>query len=226
LKKRLSKLAYAQEYLAIFTDELKRIFDDELLKEVCVLKQTEVRIETFAKKYLGVDVAGFGDDECTYEGLQELAKEKLVQIDHIVEKRNYTTDTSKRIIGLDKLRNYSEIGVDDGGVGFGVYCELMQHSRTKRRTIALNNATRWTDAEGTKSKKILKEDMYINLLILMENKKIKLFDNEEIKLSLESMQYDEDGKIFGSYSHIAEGIVRAAWMATQNKSLNIFVHAY
>jgi hypothetical protein len=70
----------------------------------------------------------------------------------------------------------------------------------------------------------LKEEMYINLLALMENKRIKLFDVDEIKRSLESMQYDEDGKIFGSYSHIAEGLVRAAWLSSQDKTLNIYIY--
>ncbi len=32
-RKRLSKLAYAQEFLAVFTDELKRIFDDDIIEK-------------------------------------------------------------------------------------------------------------------------------------------------------------------------------------------------
>jgi hypothetical protein len=223
-KNRLSKLAYAQEYLAVFTDELKRVFDDDLIKEICVLKQSVDQVDKHAKKYLGVDVAGFGKDECTFEGLQKVSDKNIMQIDHVVEKRNLTTDTSRRIINLNAIRNYIKIGVDDGGVGFGVYSELMNNDDTKRKTEALNNASRPTDKEGNKSKRILKEEMYINLLALMENKRIKLFDVDEIKRSLESMQYDEDGKIFGSYSHIAEGLVRAAWLASQDKTLNIYIY--
>jgi len=39
---RMSKLAYAQEYEAIFTDELKRLFDDDLINELCILSRKEI----------------------------------------------------------------------------------------------------------------------------------------------------------------------------------------
>jgi hypothetical protein len=222
-KKRMSKLAYAQEYLAVFTDELKRLFDDELLKEILVLKRKETINK--GRYYLGVDVAGLGKDECTYEVLERVGDNNLEQRENIIEKRNHTTDTSKRIITLDKAYNFKKIGVDDGGVGFGVYSELMNNEQTKRKTDALNNSSRPIDKDGTKSKKLLKEEMYLNLLVLMENKKIKLLDDDEIKLSLQSIQHDE-GKIFGSYSHITEGIIRAAWENEKDKSLNIFIRTF
>jgi hypothetical protein len=226
MRTRLSRLQFAQEFMNVFTDELWRIFSKEWIEEICILEQPEVKINTNAKKYLGVDVAGFGLDECTYEGFQKLSKTNIEQIDHIIEKRNYTTDTAKRIFALNEIRNYKKIGVDNAGVGFGVFSELMNDDRTKRKTIALNNASRDEDFEGEKSKRLLKEEMYINLIVLGEQKKIKLFNNKEIILSLESMQYGEDGKIFGSYSHICEGIIRALWLATKDKDLNIFVHGY
>jgi hypothetical protein len=225
-RKRMSKLAYAQEYLAVFTDELRRIFDDEMLKRVCILKQLDVIISTKAKKYLGVDVAGFGKDECTFEGLQKISENYIEQIDHLIEKRNFTTDTSKRIIAMNKLRNYKIIGVDDGGLGFGVFSELMNEDTTKRKTEALNNASRATNYKEDGRKKVLKEEMYLKLLTLMENDRIKLFNVDEVIRSLESMQYDEDGQIFGSYSHVAEGLVRAAWICAKDKSLNIICHTF
>ena len=45
--------------------------------------------------------------------------------------------------------------------------------------------------------------------------------NNEVRASLASIQHDE-GKIFGSNSHITEGIIRAVWLASKNKDLNIF----
>lgn len=222
-KERMTKLAYAQEYLAVFTDELQRLFDDELIKKVMKIKKMDIVVPKNSIKYLGIDVAGLGNDECTFESF--LKAGKLRQFNHLIEKRNFTTDTTKRIITLNKEFNYKKIGIDDGGVGFGVYSELMENEETKRKTIALNNASRPTDREGKKLKRILKEEMYLNLLSLMENDKIELIDDDEIKLSLSSIQHDE-GKIFGSYSHITEGIIRAAWMASQDKDLNIFVRTF
>jgi len=227
-KERLSKLAYAQEYNAIFTDELKRLFDEELIKRICVLKR-DMNINRTSKYYLGVDVAGFGEDECSFEILEKLQDKTLWQRENIIEKRNATTKTTDRILILNKGYNFKKIGIDDGGIGFGVFCELLDHNETKGKTIALNNASRDKERDeetGDFSKKtLLKEEMYINLLSLMENNKIQLLDDEDIKASLSSIQHDE-GKIFGSYSHITEGIIRSAWLAEKDKSLNMFVHYF
>ncbi len=231
-KKRLSKLAYAQEYLAIFTDELKRIFPEELLKRVCIGKREKI-ISKQDKYYIGVDVAGMGEDECTYEIIKKTKSKLLFQVENIIEKRNYTTDTSRKIINLNRAYNFNKIGIDDGGVGFGVFSELINDNRTKRKTIALNNASRVADQKEEKNTKLLKEEMYFNLLRLMEQEKIILLDDDELIASLSSMQYELVSKkaektklrIFGSYSHIAEGIVRAAWLASNSKDLNIYFYS-
>ena len=223
-KEKISKLAYAQEYEAIFTDNLLRLYSDDLIKEACILKRKEVR--TRGKFYLGSDIAGYGDDECTYEIGEKMQDGTIEQRERIIEKRNKTTDTTRKIIELNNQYQYiKKIGVDDGGVGFGVYCELMDFEGTKRKTIALNNSSRPTDLDGEKSKKILKEEMYFNLLTLMENKKIKLLDDNEVKASLSSVQFEEE-KIFASYGHVTEGIVRFAWLASKDKDLNIFAHLF
>jgi len=222
-KIRLTKLAYAQEYLAIFTDELKRLFSDEIIKDICTLKRMH-QYSHVGKYYIGIDVAGFGKDECTYEILEKIDNKTkdLEQRESIIEKRKMTTESTNRIMVLNQIYNFRKIGVDDAGLGFGVFSELMNDPNTKRKTISLNNASRILDKDGTKSKKLLKEDMYLNLLSLMENNRIKLLDDDEIKASLSSIQWDE-GKIFGSYSHVTEGIIRAAWIAEKDKALNLFV---
>jgi hypothetical protein len=96
----------------------------------------------------------------------------------------------------------------------------MDNTKTKRKTIALNNASRPTDKDGEKSKKILKEEMYMNLKMLGEQKRLKLFNEDELRASLTSIQYEGD-KIFGSDSHYTEATIRAVWMAERNKNLNI-----
>ena len=93
-----------------------------------------------------------------------------------------------------------------------------------RKTFALNNASRNIDSEGERSKKLLKEEMYLNLLMLIENHKIRLLRDDEIKAALAFVQFEEGNKIIGS--HIAEGIVRACWLCVNDKSLNMFVHSF
>lgn len=220
----MSRFHFRQEYEAEFTDNVLRLFSDEWIKEICVLKRKEVNYKS--RFYIGSDIAGYGDDECTIEIFEKMQGGMIEQRDNIVEKRQKTTDTSRRIIQLCKqYRFIKKIGIDDGGIGFGVFCELMEDELTKRKTIALNNSSRATDAEGEKSKKLLKEEMYFNLLTLGENKKIKLLDDDEIKASLASIQYEDD-KVFGAYSHIAEGIIRGVRVCVQDKDLNIFAHSF
>jgi len=228
MKERLSKLAYAQEYLAVFTDELKRIFDDDWIKKVCTLEKIDnYKINKNSKYYLGVDVAGLGEDDCTYTPFEKTEDFDIMQIDNIVEKRNFTSDTSNKIILLNNKYPFEResIGVDDGGVGYGVWCNLMIDDRTKRKTVALNNSSRSTDYEGTKSQKLLKEEMYFNLHILGEKGKVKLLNDDEVIASLSSIQHDE-GKIFGSNSHITEAIIRAVRLASKDKDLNIFARRF
>jgi len=223
MREQMSKLGYAQEFLAVFTDELKRLFDDDMINAICKGKRDPEWTRNGKVNYfLGVDVAGLGDDECTYEVFEKNDQDFINQVENITEKRNFTTDTSRKIIQLNKIYDCDKIGIDDGGLGFGVYSELMNNDDTKMITKPLNNASRDVDDEGNKSRKLLKEEMYINLQILMENNKIQLLDDDEIKASLASIQHDE-GKIFGAYSHIAEGIIRAVWLASKDKSLNIWI---
>jgi hypothetical protein len=224
-KNKMSRLAYAQEYLAIFTDELRRLFDDELIDKICVLKRDErfIRNEK-SRYYIGVDVGGFGKDESTFE-IFEKSQDMILQKENLVEKKNLTTETSKRILELNKIFKFRKIGVDDQGIGFGVLSELLDADETKRKVEALNNSTRLLKYDGERSKKLLKEEMYINLMMLMQNEKIKLLDDAEIKASLSSVQEDE-GRIYASYGHIAEGINRGAWLASQDKSLNCFIRTF
>lgn len=229
-KKRMSKLEYAQEYLAIFLDELQRLFNDDLLKKCCIIKRKE--LEKQKKYYLGCDIAGLGKDETTYEVIEKINNDNFEQRENIIEKRNYTTDTSQKILTLEEVYGFKEIGVDDAGAGFGVWCELLLNDKTKRKVRALNNATRPLNKDGNKNKKLLKEEMYLNLLAGMEQGKVKLLDDDELIQSLKSVQFEynvsegrnTDLRIFGNYTHICEGICRAFWLASQDKSLNIWVY--
>jgi hypothetical protein len=240
-KERLSKLAYAQEYLAVFTDELKRLFSNELINETCINKEDNEEVKQ-GIYYLGVDVAGLGRDETTFEVIRVRFNDfssnssNLPVFYHCANFKlltSLTIDTSRKIFIMNQKYNFKKIGVDDAGVGFGVWSELMNNDKTKRKTIALNNASRKIDKDGEKSKKLLKEEMYFNLLALMENKKIVLLDDEDVKASLASIQYEVEKKenrittkIWGSYSHITEGIIRAVWLAEKEKGLNIPVHRF
>ena len=62
----------------------------------------------------------------------------------------------------------------------------------------------------------------------MENNKIKLLDDDEVKASLKCIQaehHKDTGKlkIWGIDAHVAEGLIRAVW-CNKDKSLNIYIY--
>lgn len=224
-KGRMSEAEYMQEYLAIPSSKARQIFPDKLIKKLMTLKRTS--IEPNKRYSCGVDPAGLGEDEGAISILDTEDKQNVKQVEFIITKKLLTTQTTDIIIDLNKKYEFRKIYVDDGGVGFGVYSELMADGNTKSKTIPLNNAQRSISKDDTKRKKILKEDLYMNLLRMMERGNIQLLDDPEIRESLKSckFEYQEKSKkllITSKYNHPVESLTRAAWDA-EGKSLNPYI---
>lgn len=228
-KLRMSAMEYAQEYMGEFVDSLRQFFPDELILR-CMTETRRESIERNKVYFMGCDIARLGEDEGTFEILDRTQRDLLVQVENIVTTKKRLNETTDEILRLDKLYKFRAIYIDDGGIGVGVFDYLLEHEQTKRKVVAINNKSRPLDRDETYKKKILKEDLYNNLLMLMEQGKIKLLKDDEIYQSLKSVQYEyivEAGSntkfhIFGNYTHIAEGLIRAAW-CVKDKSLNIWV---
>jgi hypothetical protein len=226
-KARMTKNQYAQEYLGQFIDDVAQFFTDDLIKSCMTLQRKAIGLTPFPNSFfLGVDVAGQGGrDETTYEVLERINDKHFLHRENIMELNNLTTFTTRQILKLDRKYNFKNIFVDDGGVGYGVFSELLEDKQTRRKTIPINNAKRPLDKDEKRKHKILKEDLYNNLLVGMEKGYIKLLDDPEIFQSLKSVQYSyEDGRfrIFGNYTHIVEGLIRAYW-GSKTKHLNISI---
>lgn len=224
-KERMTKLQYAQEYLGEFLDELMQFFPTKLIKDICTGKRVGKKQEK--SYFMGIDVARMGGDETTFEILDRTDRKNIKQVESIVKKDMLTTQTARMTVHLEKAWGFKKIYIDDGGLGVGVFDQLMEEETTRRKTEPINNARRSLDRDEKRKKKLMKEDLYSNLLRLMERGEIELLDEEDLKMSLMSIQYEytDDGrlKIWGSYSHIAEGLIRAAWCA-KDKSLNIYIY--
>lgn len=221
-RERMTKLQYAQEYLGEFIDELRQFFPNDVIKK-CMVLERGLTSPSFGHNYLGVDVARMGEDDSVFVSLVE-RQGKLIQVGQEVTSKTLLTDTTSRIKHLDKVHNYRKIYIDDGGMGVGVFDPLLEDPQTKRKVVAINNATRGIDRTG-KRKTLLKEDLYSNLLHLMETDKIKLYNYDETLRSLRSVQAEYVNgklKIFGNYTHIAEALIRAAW-CMKDKTLNIWI---
>lgn len=230
-KKRMSKREYAQEYVGEFIEELHRYFSDEVIEKCCNKERPE-DISKGSEYYLGVDLARMGEDEITFEIIKKINKDNLIQVESIVDRKKRTTETEKRIKELNKQYDFNKIYIDAGAgtLGVSIFDHLLDDDETGRKVEAINNRARPMNRDGTKKKKLLKEDLYSNLLALMEQDRIKLLKDEDIKESLRSVQYEyvqKEGKrthirIFGNYTHITEGLIRAAW-CVKEKDLNIWV---
>ena len=126
-----------------------------------------------------------------------------------------------------KVNAFKKEYIDSGGMGITV-CDLLREDEdNKGKVVEINNASRIYNVEE-KEKVIFKEELYNNLKKLMERSEIKLLDDDELKASLKSIQaehHKDTGrlKIWGSYSHIVEGLIRACW-GSMDKSLNPYIY--
>ncbi len=226
-KARMTKVQYAQEYLGEFVDELMQFFSDELIKK-CMTVTPKFSPNFYGSDtFLGVDVARYGGDETVLASLHRKNNAQLKMINLEVMQDNSITDTVRLILKHDLQYRYKKIYIDDGGLGVGVFDPLFEHEQTKRKVEGINNAKRSINRKEGK-KTLFKEDLYTNLLHLMESGKINLYDTPELFQSLKSVQYeykdDKTLKIFGSYTHIAEALIRAAW-CMKDKGLNIYYYS-
>jgi len=223
-KQRMTKLQYAQQYLAKFLEEVGQLFPDKIIKS-CQIADRDSQVES-GEYYLGVDVARMGGDETTFEVVQKVG-DKFIHKENKVSRFTLTTETIQSILDLDNIYKFKFIYIDDGGLGVAVVDQLLINPQTKRKVKAINNSSRAYDADPSRTKKLLKEDLYLNMLNLMEQDKLELLKDPEISASLKSITLENNSstnqiRIYGRYSHIAEGLIRAVW-ASRDKKLNLYI---
>ena len=225
-KERMTKLQYKQEYLGEFVGGIKRMFSDELIKDRMIAKKD---YKPKYAKFQGVDV-GRTDDDTVLVSVDRVAKKQLKMFDLEILPPQKLTDTARIISHKDKSINHKKIYIDSTGIGWGVYDPLSEDPQTKRKIVSIQNAQKSIDKIPGKNtprrKPLLKEDLYFNLLNLMETDNIELFDDPNLEQSLRSVQIEHNGgetKIFGNYTHIAEALIRAAW-CIKDKTLNIYIY--
>ena len=232
-KTMMSELEYAQEYLAKFLDDLRRVFSNEWIRKVCTIKEQAgyVRGGTY---YMGNDLARMGQDKSTFEVFHK-AEEQITQVYHETTSKTRTTDTEAKIIQMANQWNFKGIGIDAGAgtLGVSILDHLLINPITKRSVVALNSRQRVLDKDGTKKTKILNEDMYNNMVMLGESGKLHLLKHDDIIESLAAIQYEyiihrgnpTKLRIFSTphnMSDVAEGLIRAAWLA-KDKVLKIWI---
>jgi len=229
-KRRMTKMEYRQEYQAEWTDEWNQFFSTSLLKSRMTFiewsKAKDYRSD--ARYYLGVDIARYGGDENAFV-ICELWKKKLKIVKCFTTDRVSTVDTIGRIAAVDEEFGFKKIFIDDAGIGGGVTDVLIE--RFGRRVMGLNNASKRIQVQGEERKKgILKEDLYSNVLMLLETGRLTMIDDLSLLRSMKCITYEygeiktgsRNIKIFGDYSHLAEGLIRACW-CIKERGLDLYV---
>jgi hypothetical protein len=224
-KRRMTKQEYRQEYLGEFTDEWNQLFKTELVKKQMTFIGWDFNSEynTARKYYLGVDIARYGGDENAFV-VVEVRKSRLRVVQCSVTDRVSTLDTIGRVKALDRNFHFNRIFVDDSGVG-GAVTDVLQES-LGRKVFGINNSAKRLEVQGEEKKKgILKQDLYSNAINLLETGRLELISDMKLLKSLKSItfEYTQEGnlKIFGTYSHLAEAMVRACW-CTKEMGLRLY----
>ena len=220
----MTRLEYNQEYMAIPSDKMRQLFDEELIKKCQTLERPEEI--GHGKFYLGVDVARLGEDESTFEVVKKIDKNTHHHIENLWTTKTLTTKTTDKIFELEEKFKFKQIFVDAYGLGTGVFDQLLSDNRTRRKSVAIGHSSKPLDHEDKKKERIKAWDLYENLRRLMEQGKIQLLKDDKVFHSLNSIQYEYEGDkiiITGSDKHVADGLVKASWCA-KDKSLNIYVY--
>lgn len=225
-KESLTKMQYAQEYLAEFQDALQQFFPIALIDPIMKLDPTDYR--PTASYIEGMDIAGWGLDETTYCMFEK-------RPGRIAKMRNYdmTQGTNIRQT-LTKMRERQrawktkKVIIDSGaGGGGGAIFDLLIHdSQFKKKIIGINNSQKSVSYDNSRRKVIIKEDMYNNAKRMMEMGEVELLKDNRVRESLLSIQFEwtKDGnfRIFGAKAHATEGIIRALWFIAKEESLKCY----
>lgn len=234
-KKRMSKIAYSQEYLGEFADSAMQWFKDDLIKERQTLKREDIpSINPNGNYYLGSDIARMGDDASTFQIFEELGG-ILYHRENISTTKTKLNETYDFILHLNRKYDFQKIFIDNEGMGMGVYDFLMAHDDTKTKTFGIKNSLMIKQGIEMKRVKYQQEELYTLFLSLLRQGHVYLLDDDNIFFSLRAMKFDYTSDEFGrSYlkifasdhrdTDIPEGLIRAA-LAIKYKDLNPIVYS-
>jgi len=225
----MSEKVYAQEYLGVASLDKNQFYNDDWIERICSVDETK-QIGISGEFYGGFDLARMGGDQFTAEIIKRVSNTLFIQADHYTRKLLLTTDNEDLVEEYTKKWKCRKSGIDAGSgtLGVSIYDHLQKITDLRKRIIAMNNrAISINNEEG--KQRLFNEDMHDNLRSMGEKGEIRLFNREDIKASFRSVQFDRvqdkhgltKVRIFGRFTHIVEGLIRAAWLAKKEKYKNI-----
>lgn len=228
-KAEMTEQEYLQEFMGIAATDRKRFYDEDLIQELTTGKPDK---PLTGSNMLGVDVARLGYDKSSFQVVNEY-KGMIRHIYQKITSKTKTPETERTVIEVAEEYNPRKIGIDAGAGTLGVsVVDHLQETKLRRRIVQLNNRSIVMEkGDNPKRQMLLKEDMHLRLLSLMEHRKIVLLDDDDLRDSLRSFQFEytreDDGtsrmRISGRNNDPVEGLIRAVHLAIKNKSLNIWI---
>lgn len=229
-KKRMTKMQYQQEYQAEFLENIQKFFPTSLIKECTTIQERNNYVQG-AEYYLGLDFARYGGDENAFV-IVELNDTKVNVVSCETTSMVSTAETIQRVLELDRRYKFKRIFLDDGGLGAPILDQFLVTTQVMSKVVGINNASRFidNDSERRDTKKLMKEELYYNLKVLMEQRNINLLSDDNLFQSLDCIQFEikdtdtlhQRTLIYGTYTHLCEALIRAAW-CVRTKSLNLWV---
>ena len=228
-KKEMTQQEYEQEFMAIAATDRKRFYDEDLILELTIGKPDK---PLTGYNYLGVDIARMGYDKSAFQVVNDY-KDKIRHIYQKITSKTKTPETERTVIEVAEEYNARKIGLDAGAGTLGVsVVDHLQETNLRKRIVQLNNKSMVMEkGDNPKRQMLLKEDMHLLFLSLMEHRKIVLLDDDDLRDSLRSFQFEyvkeDDGTsrmtISGRNNDPVEGLIRAVHLAIKHKSLNVWI---
>lgn len=226
-KKRLSKRNYTLEYKGEYMEEENSYFPKKLIKKCSNFYRYVYSSEYDLRKfdyYLGVDLARYGRDDTVLYVVEVNKVLRTLRGIYIRNSRKKAlTSTIGAIVKLNQQFKFKRMYIDEGGLGAGVVDVLIE--KFKKRIVGIDNSKK--SISQKRERKTIKEDLYNNLLVLMEQGKATFIKDKRANFSLQNIKYDfksnGDLMLHGYQDHIAEAMVRGFWAKNDmKKRLMIF----
>jgi len=213
-RERLGERMFRVVYEGEFDEFAYLYFGREIVERAATFKFWSFKKDYDKNKqyYLGIDPARFGKSEAGFVISEITGKTgKLVHYEAI--KMTSLPDLVNKTQYYHGLFKFNKIYIDDGGFGAGLL-DILQEEFGINKVIGLNNA-----ASGLEHK-ALKEDLYSNMLRLLQSRRVEIVNEKKLIDDLAKVSFGEDGKIIGT--DLSEAATRALW-PLKKKHLRSFV---
>ncbi|MHA1642263.1 MAG: terminase large subunit domain-containing protein [Promethearchaeota archaeon] len=173
MKKTKPQIIYQQEYEGEFVEVANNWFPLSLIKS-CVVDGQEIDGAESGKVYiLSVDFARFGNDESVFMVCEVGNYLKVVKI--IATSKLPITDAIGRIKDLHSIFNFKKIYLDSSPLGAGAV-DLLRSENLPIETCDFHLKN--------------KAELYKDLKLLMEQKRVKYYNNQKLILQLANLKYE------------------------------------